>query len=96
MSSDIVERLKDSDGFVVFTASDGDPAIKPDTDLMKEAADEIERLRAGRSEWWNAWRDPDGTEWCTDQADSEKGWVACQVRVTVEFQPRSEGSDDEQ
>jgi hypothetical protein len=44
------------------------------------------------SEWWNAWRDPNGSEWCSDRDDAEPDWVPCQVRVTVEFRER-EGSD---
>jgi regulator of replication initiation timing len=43
---DIVKRLRASDGWAVFRASDGCNSIGVDTDLLREAADEIERLRA--------------------------------------------------
>jgi hypothetical protein len=44
MSSELVDRLRASDGYRVFTASDGWPAIAADTGLMQEAADRIEHL----------------------------------------------------
>ena len=45
MTYDIVEELRASSGFKVFRASDGHNSIAADTDLMRRAADEIERLR---------------------------------------------------
>lgn len=45
MTDDIVTRLRASDGMTVSRASDGFMSIHPDTGLMREAADEIERLR---------------------------------------------------
>jgi hypothetical protein len=44
--SELVDRLRSSDGFRVFKASDGVPAIAADTDLLREAADRIEELEA--------------------------------------------------
>lgn len=43
--TDLVERLRASDGFRVVYASDGKPGILPDVDLMREAAAEVEQLR---------------------------------------------------
>lgn len=51
MANDIVERLRQSDGFKVFRASDGFNGIRSDTDLLREAADEIEQLRAENQSW---------------------------------------------
>jgi hypothetical protein len=51
MTDDIVRRLLESDGMEVFTAGDGHKAIRADTTLMREAADEIERLRSDLSFW---------------------------------------------
>ena len=50
MTDDIVEELRNSDGFKVFRAGDGHNAIAADTDLMGRAADEIERLRAANED----------------------------------------------
>jgi tetrahydromethanopterin S-methyltransferase subunit G len=44
--SELVDRLRSSDGFRTFKASDGIPAIATDTDLIREAADRIEELEA--------------------------------------------------
>lgn len=44
MSGDIVERLRQSNGFRVHHTDDG-PIITADVDLLSHAADEIERLR---------------------------------------------------
>lgn len=45
-SADIATRLRESNGMTTSRSSDGFMSIHPDTDLMREAADEIERLRA--------------------------------------------------
>lgn len=45
MADDIVTRLRDSRGMTTCRSSDGFMSIIPDTGLMREAADEIERLR---------------------------------------------------
>jgi hypothetical protein len=45
VSGDIVERLRQSDGFETAIASDGHPFIRANVGLMRDAADEIERLR---------------------------------------------------
>ena len=54
MSDDIVTRLRDSNGMTTCRSSDGFLSIIPDTELMREAADEIERLRDERDDWLNA------------------------------------------
>ena len=46
VSDDIVTRLRDSRGMTTCRSDDGFLSIVPDTMLMQEAADEIERLRA--------------------------------------------------
>lgn len=46
MSDDIVTRLRDSSGMTTCRSDDGFMSIVPDTMLMREAADEIERLQA--------------------------------------------------
>lgn len=46
MSDDIVTRLRESNGMKTSRSDDGFMSIHPDTDLMRQAADEIERLRA--------------------------------------------------
>ena len=46
MSDDIVTRLRESNGMTTSRSDDGFLSIHPDTDLMRLAADEIERLRA--------------------------------------------------
>ena len=46
MTDDIVTRLRDSDGMTTSRSDDGFLSIHPDKDLMRQAADEIERLRA--------------------------------------------------
>lgn len=46
MTDNIVTRLRDSNGMTTCRSSDGFMSIIPDTELMREAADEIERLRA--------------------------------------------------
>ena len=46
MTDDIVTRLRDSNGMTTCRSSDGFLSIVPNTELMREAADEIERLRA--------------------------------------------------
>ncbi len=43
-TNDLTARLRASDGFKTFTASDGLPAFKADTELMIEAAKRIEEL----------------------------------------------------
>ena len=50
MTDDIVERLRNSDGFKLFRAGDGHPALAADTDLMRRAAAEIERLRVANED----------------------------------------------
>jgi polyhydroxyalkanoate synthesis regulator phasin len=58
MTDDIVTRLRDSSGMTTSRSDDGFLSIHPDTDLMRQAADEIERLReqvrileAERDQW---------------------------------------------
>ena len=46
MTDDIVTRLRESNGMTTSRADDGFLSIHPDTDLLREAADEIERLRS--------------------------------------------------
>ena len=45
MTDDIVTRLRESNGMTTSRADDGFLSIHPDTDLLRQAADEIERLR---------------------------------------------------
>lgn len=45
VSDDIVTRLRESSGMTTSRSDDGFLSIHPDTDLMRQAADEIERLR---------------------------------------------------
>lgn len=44
MDDDIVTRLRESDGMAISRSDDGFLSIHADTDLLREAADEIERL----------------------------------------------------
>lgn len=44
--NDIVERLRSSTGFQTFRAADGALSAAVDTPLLRQAADEIEQLRA--------------------------------------------------
>lgn len=46
MTDDIVTRLRESSGMTTTRSDDGFMSIIPDTGLMREAADEIEWLRA--------------------------------------------------
>ena len=48
--SDLTDRLRASDGFAAFRATDGSMAFRVDTDILREAADEIERLRGWKAE----------------------------------------------
>lgn len=45
MSDDLVIRLRESDGYMPLSPTDSVRGLTVDTALMKEAADEIERLR---------------------------------------------------
>ena len=45
MTDDIVTRLRESSGMTTSRSDDGFLSIHPDMDLMRLAADEIERLR---------------------------------------------------
>jgi hypothetical protein len=45
VTDDIVTRLRESNGMTTSRSDDGFLSIHPDTDLMRQAADEIERLR---------------------------------------------------
>ena len=45
MTDDIVTRLRDSSGMTTCRSDDGFMSIVPDTMLMRDAADEIERLK---------------------------------------------------
>ena len=45
-SSPLVIRLRKSDGYQTFIASDGVLGIRANTDLLREAADRIEQLEA--------------------------------------------------
>ena len=44
MTESLVDRLNASSGFETFTAGDGKPSLRPNTRLMKEAADRIANL----------------------------------------------------
>lgn len=52
MSDDLVTRLRESSGMTTSRSDDGFMSIHPDTDLMRQAADEIERLRRERNKWF--------------------------------------------
>ena len=57
MTDDIVTRLRDSSGMTTCRSDDGFMSIVPDTMLMREAADEIERLRKQRDGWLQMLKD---------------------------------------